>query len=231
MATRGSIREMLCDAAVTAVAGHDQPRSKAHACVVAETVSALVRGRRGHFQMESGYHSSSWSDLDALFDRPDELRPFVSELARRLSAHGPDAVCGPMTGGAKLAELIATELGLDRFVAERLEPPRATGMFPVRYRLPDAQRPSARGRRIAIVDDAISAGSAVRGTYADLVACDARPVALGALIVFGDAAVGFAAGSRLALEAIDRVPLAMWLPADCPLCGRGVPLDTLTRSG
>ena len=38
------------------------------------------------------------------------------------------------------------------------------------------------------MDDAISAGSAVRGTHADLIDCGALPVALGALVVFGDAA-------------------------------------------
>lgn len=182
--------------------------------------------------MESGYHSGSWSDLGPLFDDPDEVRPFVSELARRLSAHRPDAVCGPMTGGATLAEMIAAELGLDCFIAERLESPQATGLFPVRYRLPDAQRDGARGRRVAIVDDAISAGSAVRGTYSDLIACGARPVAFGALIVFGDEATRLAAGWRLALEAIERMPLDMWPPADCPLCLSGVPLDRLaSRSG
>ena len=42
-----------------------------------------------------------------------------------------------------------------------------------------------------LIDDAVSAGSAVRGTHADLLACGARPVALGALFVFGDAAARF----------------------------------------
>jgi orotate phosphoribosyltransferase len=199
---------------------------------MASTVSALLVQRRGHFQMESGYHSASWSDLGSLFDHPDQLRPFVSELARRLSSHHPAAVCGPMTGGAKLAEMIATELGLRCFVAERFETPEATGLFPVRYVIPKAQRQDVRGLSVTIVDDAISAGSAVRGTCADLIACGARPVALGALIVFGDAATHFASEMGLALEGIERMPLDMWRPADCPLCEAGVPLDrTVARSG
>ena len=189
---------------------------------------ALVAARRGHFQMESGYHSATWSELGSLFDHPVELRPFTGELARRLAARGPDAVCGPMTGGAKLAQLVAAELHVEWFAAERSETPGATGLFPVKYRLPPAQRERARGRSVAIVDDAISAGSAVRGTYADLIACGARPVALGALIVFGDAAAQFAAERGLALEAIENMPLEMWLPAECPLCRAGVATDTVS---
>ena len=195
-------------------------------------VTPLLKVRRGHFKMESGYHSGTWFELGSLFDDPDTVRPFVAELARRLSRHRPDAVCGPMTGGAKLAEALATELGIDAVVAERFETPGTTGLFPVTYRIPDAQRQKTRGRRIAIVDDAISAGSAVRGTHADLIDCGALPVALGALVVFGDAAARFAANYGLALEGIARMPFDMWRPGNCPLCKAGVALDeAAARSG
>ena len=189
-------------------------------------VTPLLRVRRGHFKMESGYHSETWFELESLFDDPGTVRPFAAELADRLSSHRAEAVCGPMTGGAKLAEMIATELGIDAIVAERSEMAGVTGLFPVRYRIAETQRQQMRGRRIAIVDDAISAGSAVRGTHADLIACGALPVALGALVVFGDAAVQFAADNGLLLEAIERVPFDMWRPTDCPLCKDGVALDT-----
>ena len=179
--------------------------------------------------MESGYHSASWFELDTLFDHPGELRPFVSELARRLSSHGIDTVCGPITGGARLARLIASELRIESFEAGRFET-KAAGLFPVRYEIPGEQRRKARGRTFAIVDDAISAGSAVRATYTDLVACGAQPVALGALIIFGAAADRFAADKGLALEGIERIPLDMWLPEDCPLCGAGVRIDPV-RAG
>ena len=167
---------------------------------------ALLAGRRGHFQMESGYHSEQWFNLDALFDQRERLQPFVLELARRLAAHRLDAVCGPMTGGAKLA----------------------TGLFPVKYVVPAAQRDKVRGKSVAIVDDAISAGSAVKGTYADLLACGARPVACGALIIFGDAADKFATKNNLPLESIARMSFGMWKPAECPLCQTGVPVEKVS---
>ncbi|HJW49561.1 MAG TPA: hypothetical protein VJ726_09105 [Candidatus Limnocylindria bacterium] len=195
---------------------------------MADTITALLAGRRGHFAMESGYHSAEWFELGSLFDHPDELAPFVTDLARRLGSHGVDSVCGPMTGGAKLARLIARELRIECFEAERRETPGTTGLFPVKYEVPETQRQRARARSVAIVDDAISAGSAIRGTYADLVAHSARPVALGALIVFGDAAAQFAADKGLALEAIQRMPLEMWDPAECPLCKAGTAIDRVS---
>ena len=51
-----------------------------------------------------------------------------------------------------------------------------TGLYPVDYRIAPALRGTIRGLRVALVDDAISAGSAVRSTLADLESCGAVPV-------------------------------------------------------
>src|SRR5919107_1434591 len=56
---------------------------------------------------------------------------------------------------------------------------------PARAIPPDALW-GVRGRRLAIVDDVMSAGSALRGTCAELVAHGAEPVVAGALLVLGD---------------------------------------------
>jgi orotate phosphoribosyltransferase len=191
----------------------------------------LLSARRGHFQMESGYHSDSWFELDHLFDETARLQPFVRELARRLARYNPDAICGPMTGGAKLAQMIGSELGLPWFAAERIAPRDASsGLFLVKYQVAFAARAQLRGRSVAIVDDAISAGSAVRGTFAGLVACGARPIALGALIIFGDAAAQFARDNHLALEGIARTSFAMWKPGECPLCRAGTAVEKVSDS-
>jgi orotate phosphoribosyltransferase len=190
---------------------------------------ALLAGRRGHFRMESGYHGELWFNLDKLFEDPACLQPFVDELAGRLTAHHVEAVCGPMTGGAKLADMIGAKLNIESFHTERFETPNATGLFPVRYLVPADQRERLRGKRIAIMDDAISAGSAVKGTYADLLACGAKPVACGALIIFGDRADAFVAGHNLKLECVARMSFGMWKPDECPFCKAGVPVEAVSN--
>jgi len=189
---------------------------------------ALLAGRRGHFRMESGYHSERWFNLDKLFEDPVRLQPFVDELARRLAAHRIEAVVGPMTGGAKLAAMIGAKLNLENFQTERFETPNASGLFPIRYVVPAAQRERLRGKRVALVDDAISAGSAVKGTHADLLVCGANPIACGALIIFGDRADMFASGNNLKLEAAARMSFGMWKPDECPLCKTGVPIEQVS---
>ncbi len=128
----------------------------------------MLAARTGHFRLESGHHGSLWLDLDRLLLRPYALQPFARELAQRLSAHTIQAVCGPMTGGAFVAQFIAADLDVECYYAERTTHHERNGLYPVDYRLPDALRDEVRGKRIAVVDDAINAGSAVRGTVADL---------------------------------------------------------------
>ena len=72
--------------------------------------------------------------------------------------------------------MVALELGVEFCYAERVVPAgagEAEALFPVEYVVPQVVRPKLRGKRVAIVNDVISAGSAVRGTLADLTACDA----------------------------------------------------------
>lgn len=98
----------------------------------------------------------------------------------------------------------------------------------MRYTLPTGQRARVRGRRVAIVDDAISVGSAIRGSHADLLARGAQPVALGALFVFGGAAARFATEHGLALEQIAPMAFGIWKPDECPLCRAGVPVERVS---
>jgi orotate phosphoribosyltransferase len=151
------------------------------------------------------------------------LRPFAGELANRISGYGVDAICGPLTGGALLAGMIADRLELEFLFAERRVSGR-TGLFPVDYRIATALRDQVKGRRVAIVDDAVSAGSAVRASYADLVALEGVPVLIGALLVMGPGAAAFAAEKRIPLERVAELPTAIWAPAECPLCAVGTPL-------
>ncbi|HEX8242577.1 MAG TPA: phosphoribosyltransferase family protein, partial [Longimicrobium sp.] len=145
----------------------------------------LVDGRRGHFRLESGHHGGLWLDLDALFADPARIEPFVARLAGALRTHRVEAVCGPLLGGAFLAQLVARALGAEFCFTERVAVTGPGGLFGARYRLPPAYAPRLRGRRVAMVDDVMSAGSALRGTYAELQSHGAEPVAAGALLVLG----------------------------------------------
>jgi orotate phosphoribosyltransferase len=186
-----------------------------------EELIELLSVRKGHFELESGHHGDLWLDLDLLFLRPAQLMPFVRYLAGRLSGHHIDAVCGPLTGGAFLAQTIASELDVEFCYSERSLAPSG-----VDYRLPDALRAAVRDRDVAVVDDVVNAGSAVRATLGDLRRCGANPVVVGSLLVLGRSAPTFLSDSatRLSVECVARLASGLWAPSECPLCGSGVPL-------
>lgn len=172
--------------------------------------------RAGHFRLVSGHHGELWLDLEALFMRPARLRPFVEDLAGRLAGFGAEAICGAPGGGAFVALMVAATLNVEFAHAER-----AGG----EHRIVDSVGAALTGRPVAVVDDVINAGSDVTGTLAALRRCDARPVALGALLVLGHRAAELASAERLHLTSLAYLPTPIWTPQECPLCAAAVPFE------
>lgn len=178
----------------------------------------LVSARRGHFVMESGLHSAQWLDLDALFADTGRIRPFIQALSGSLSRYGVNAVCGPMVGGAFLAQRLAELLDVEFWYTEPAPPADGSGLFRARYRLPAAFENRIAHARVAIVDDVMSAGSSLRATYAALRERGIEVVAVGALMVQGHRGIEFFTAENVPVEAVVRDELQMWAPKECPLC-------------
>jgi orotate phosphoribosyltransferase len=204
--------------------------SDRHELMQQELLSSLA-ARQGHFRLESGHHGDLWLDLDALFLQPRPVRRFAVGLARRLAGHNPAVVCGPLVGGALLAQTIAAELDVEFCYAERFVLPQHDALYPVEYRLPHSLAQRVHGKSVVIVDDVINAGSAVRGTLADLRSCGARTVAIGSLLVLGAAALRFFASQDIPLESIAYLSSGLWVPSECPLCAAQMPLEEVVASG
>jgi orotate phosphoribosyltransferase len=190
-----------------------------------DAVLALMSARTGHFPLESGHHGELWLELDALFWDPAALEPFALRLADLIRPHAPDVVCGPLVGGAYLGQVVATRLGVRFCHAERASTGDG-GLYAATYRLPDALAPRLAGLRVAVVDDVVNAGSAVRATLAALAQAGARPVALGALLALGATPAAVAASAGLPLETVATRENEIWEPAHCPRCANGEPLQT-----
>ncbi|MCB9386005.1 MAG: orotate phosphoribosyltransferase [Bryobacterales bacterium] len=187
-------------------------------------LSSLLEARTGHFALESGHHSRMWLDLELLFRRPGAARPLAQELAARIAPYQPDVVCGPLVEGALVGVYVAEALGVDFAYAQRAPAPSMSEMFSVSYQLPPAQRALVAGRRVAVVNDVIQAGSAVRATLADLAGHHAEPVVVACLLTLGEAAEALARSAGVPLEALDTATNEIWTPGQCPLCANGAPL-------
>ncbi len=185
----------------------------------------LVSLRRGHFQYESGHHGEIWLELDGLLLDPGRLEPLKKALAQKLANYEFDAVVGPLTGGAFLAQMVAAELGVFFCYTEPAPSSGRQVMFAVSYRLPSKMAPALENLRIALVDDVINAGSATRATFTALVEAGAKPVAIGALMVLGNAVDSFVSDHDLDLVSLTRLSHDLWEPAGCPLCRSQRPLE------
>jgi orotate phosphoribosyltransferase len=191
---------------------------------MAAGLAALANPQEGHFDLATGYHGDLWLDLDALFLRPALLRPHVRRLAEQLGAHGIDAVCGPLEGGAFLAQAVADVLGTAFLPAYR-DPENP----PAGYCLAPATG-AISGWRVAVTDDAINAGTAVRACAAELRGRAAEVVAVGALLALEPAALAVGAELSVPFYPVDAMTSQVWPAGECPLCASGTPV-TRTSPG
>jgi orotate phosphoribosyltransferase len=88
-----------------------------------------------------------------------------------------------------------------------------------------------KGKRVAVVDDVMSAGSSLRATCEELQAHGASVVVAGALLVLGSRGADFFAGRGVAVEAVARDEYQTWEPTGCPLCAAGIPLEDVGAPG
>lgn len=188
------------------------------------TFLELARARKGHFQMESGLHCSLWFDLEAAFVNQAALDPFVTQLAQSLRRHDIEAVCGPLIGGALVAQLIARLLGADFYFTAPASPAGGPTSS-ARYQLPASTADGVLGKRVALVDDVMSAGSSLRATLTALEMNGAIPVVVGALYVLGTTGLNFFTERGLRVETTGRAAFDAWRPAECPLCAANAPLE------
>jgi orotate phosphoribosyltransferase len=192
-----------------------------------EQVLELLSARKGHFLLESGHHGDFWLDLETLCLKPSLLQNVASQLAQSIADMNVDAVCGPLVEGAFVGMMAALELNVEFTYSERFARSSESGLYTAGYRIPASLRSGLRGKRVAIVNDVINAGSAVRGTFEDLEACGANVVVISTLLVLGTLASDYASSKRVPLKTIAAMPNKLWTQSDCPLCARGVPLEDI----
>ncbi len=183
-----------------------------------------VPARKGHFRYESGHHGDLWFDLELLCLNPNFVKPHAERLASLVARRNVEMICGPLNEGAFIGLMVAAELNLPFVYTAQVAGPAQDGLFPFVYRLPDPLRIEVRGRRVAIINDLINAGSAVLGSLKDLRKCGADVIAIGALVVLGGAPARLAADHGASLDFLNAIPHTIWKPEECPQCAAGVPL-------
>jgi orotate phosphoribosyltransferase len=177
--------------------------------------------RRGHFVYESGDHGDTWLSLPLLFADPKRLHGAAIRLAEQLRPHEPEVVCGPLVGGALVAQWVAEELHAAFVYAE----PQRAASFGTQYSVPRELQPLLRDRSAVVVDDAINAGWATMACVREIERYGGTIVAVGALIVRSPRDSMMPTNLSVPIVALTELPWHVWPASDCPLCRSGVAVD------
>jgi orotate phosphoribosyltransferase len=161
----------------------------------------------GHFLLSSGRHSDRYVEKARILERPD----VVLRLAREMASWYPgvETVVAPAVGAIALGFAVALEAEARFLFAER-EGDRMA------LRRGFAVGP---GERVLVVEDVITTGASAGQVHDLVLLLGADPVGVAAVVDRSQDDVGFP------LRAVVRVEARSWDAAECPLCGRGMPLE------
>lgn len=175
-----------------------------------EVLGALGALQEGHFRLTSGRHSDKYMQCARLFEHPKESAELCALLACEFRELGVELVAGPALGGIIMAYEIARALGARNIFAER-----ENGVMTLRRGFHVAP-----GTRVLVIEDVVTTGGSVKE-----VALLLR--GLGANVIGAGAVVDRSAGKvelDTPFKALLTLDATSWMPDNCPLCGKGVPI-------
>ena len=167
----------------------------------------------GHFVLSSGRHSNEYWEKFRLLEWPHVTEQLCSQIANRYRQSSIEAVIGPTTGGALLAQEVARQLSTRCLLAE----PASIGGRELRrgFSLHVSER-------VLIVDDVLTTGLSLRETLSAIERFQPEVVGIEVLIdrSGGDAISQFG----VPCHALLTVSADTYSSAECPMCKEGIPI-------
>jgi orotate phosphoribosyltransferase len=175
------------------------------ALAILERSGALLSG---HFELTSGLHSDRYVQKARVFEQPE----VAMELAREIASWYTriDVVLSPAVGAIPLGFAVAIMARARSIFAERHD-----GRMQLRRGF--AIEP---GERVLVVEDVVTTGGSARECYGLGAEFGAERLGVAALV---DRSTG---PLEFPLRAVVRVEATTWTPDACPLCRRGLPIDS-----
>jgi len=168
---------------------------------------------KGHFVLTSGRHSDEYWEKFRLLEWPRVTERLCAEMVARYALEEIEAVAGPTTGGALLAQEVARQLGTRCLVVE----PATGGGRELRRGFSLRQ-----GERVLVVDDVLTTGLSLQETLQALLVYEPTVVGIAVLL---DRSGGVAAKQLpVPCQALLTVTARTYEPGACPLCAQGLPL-------
>jgi orotate phosphoribosyltransferase len=184
-----------------------------------------------HVVYTSGRHGTAYVNKDALYLHPRLTEQLCAVMASHYAPEGVDVVAGPTVGGVILAQWVAWHLTRARpagevlavFAEEAEEHGEQRRVFRRGY---DAQ---VRGKRVVVVEDIVTTGGSAQKVIDAVRALGGEVVGLS--IICNRSGKPPEELFDVPLHALATVALDSWAAGECPLCARGVPVNTAVGKG
>lgn len=195
---------------------------------ILHTVGAIITD--SHFVYTSGKHGSAYVNKDAVYPYTQEVQKLCAAMAEPFLHQRIDTVAGPTMGGVILTQWIAHTLSAEGrqvaacYAEEKVAPDgRKTRYFGRGYER------FIHGKRVLIAEDILNTGGSVKLVVDAVRAAGGEVVAITALCNRGG--VQPADIGNAPIHALVDIALEAWDPTECPLCKKGVPINTTVGKG
>jgi orotate phosphoribosyltransferase len=170
--------------------------------------------RHGHFSFGSGHHSAVTLDRDRLLSDTGFASHLGYCIAKQFFTSVVETVAAPSMWGAALAQWVGYFLQ-----------PRATVVFARpehdSFMIPATLTDAVQGRRMLLIDNLIISGETMR-RFSEVVSAQSGEI-IGAGTLWNTA--GLEITGRPVYSVFNQC-FPVYAPDACPLCARGVPIET-----
>lgn len=168
--------------------------------------------QKGHFKLTSGVHSDTYIQCAQVMQHPEFMHNLCSELGKKFRGDDIDVIVGPAIGGIIMAHVMARVLGP---WVRAIFTERENGKMTLRRSFKINQ-----GEKVLVVEDVTTTGSSVREVIDIVKSRQGKAVGVGVLIDRSGGKVNFGVKT----ERLLTVDIKTYLPEECPLCKKGIPV-------
>lgn len=190
-----------------------------------EDAEAIITG--SHIVYASGRHGSMYINKDAVYPHTASISKLCKEMAERFKGRGVEVVAGPTVGGVILSQWVAhflSELDGKNVLAVFAEENETKDRFFKR-----GYDKLIAGKKVLIVEDVLTTGGSVKKVVDAVINCSGDVAGCIALCNRGGVTAGQVGAQNL--TSLIELNLESWEEAECPLCKKGVPVNTNVGKG
>lgn len=183
----------------------------------------------GHFVYTSGKHGPVYLAKQLIYKNVETTYRLCCAIAEKFSSTADiDVVVGPESGAARLSRWTARYLSKTKgHTVANISAMKVTGGFAIRA----TEKRKVKGRNVLVVEDILNTYGTVNQVVELIRREGGYVVGIGALCDRSDPNNRIKIPGQPRTIALARMPLEVWTAKECPLCAKGMPVNTNLGKG